>query len=271
MKIQAAFLLLALILPFTSTSAPTRAPTRAPTPHPTQYVPSVIAAGEPVGDWPMLTVPVMFHVHHMLDGTGNVSLARLTENINQLNRAFSAQEARQADYAKATDAKIRFKLHAVMYVANDTWHNLCALTSTVSAVRPAVQLPPARYLNIYICHNSANLGLSWLPYVQWFKDYTDENHYAMSVIIHHELVSINNVFKGRWSQGDIMTHEAGHFFGLKHTYESGCWGTEANSDYLGGLGFAFFVCLIDQSTDRRCILLLLLQYGYVRGHPEDLR
>lgn len=168
----------------------------------------------------LLTQPVSFIVLYRSDGTGNVTRDRLFQQVNQLNRAFSGLEARNAKYPKWRDAKIQFVLHGIQYVENDRYFELCALPSVIREYRPKYQMDPRINLNIYVCWCKYMLGSAFLPYDYFLGDPITEGHFAKGIIIHHELLPGGP--SKLYTQGDIGTHEVGHFYGLKHPYQDGC-------------------------------------------------
>jgi hypothetical protein len=185
---------------------------------------------------PMVTQPVVFHVLHKHDGTGKVPQEALVEQVEQLNAAFSASEAKAKGYAKAKDANIRFTFRSANYVENDDYHNLCALKSWQDKIKKELAVDPAHNLNVYVCYVVA-LGLAWLPYQAYKSPWTHqiwdplpEDHYFLGVLVHHELLPGSTVGNGKWSQGDLLVHEVGHHYGLMHPYEGDCYGTEELSD-----------------------------------------
>jgi hypothetical protein len=177
--------------------------------------------------FPMITQPVSFVNFYKKDGTGKRPYIDFVNQVKQLNNAYSGSEA-----GKGADTRIRFELAGVRYVQNDDYFNYCALPTIIAKSRPRYMMDGSRHLNVYVCWCQSNLGLSWLPYDSWYRQSTDETHYALGTIIHHELLPGNNFKGGLWKQGDILTHEVGHFYGLKHPYQGDCDGSEDNSDQI---------------------------------------
>jgi len=197
-----------------------------------QILKEAAANGGNRADFPRIVQPVSFINFVMKDGTGRVSYSAMQKQIDQLNAAYSGQEARDGGYSKPTDSNIRFKLAGVRYVVNDDFFNLCTLPSYIVQYRPKYMMNGARHLNIYVCWDQNNLGNAWLPYDSWYGQNTDENHYALGAIVHWNLLPGNTFKGGLWSKGNIATHEVGHCFGLRHPYEGDCYGSETNSDQI---------------------------------------
>lgn len=179
---------------------------------------------------PVIYQPISFTIFYKRDGTGMVNYTSLVKQIHQLNHAFSGEEARLAKYKRATDAGVRFTLASVRYVQHDEWFDLCTLPSEFKKYRPLYMTDPAIHLNVYICWNANSLGLAWLPYDSWYRDPISESHYSLGISLHHQLLPGNTFKGGLWAKGNILTHEVGHCYGLKHPYEGDCFGNETNSD-----------------------------------------
>lgn len=176
--------------------------------------------------------PLSFINFYQSDGLGRVSYESIQAQVDQLNRAFSGTEAQLGKYPKPTDSGIRFSLAGVRYVENDNYFNLCGLPSEINVYRPRYMMDGSKHLNIYICWCQYNLGLAWLPYDSWYHQPIRENHYALGAIVHWELLPGNTFNKGLWYKGNILTHEVGHTYGLRHPYEGDCLGNETNSDQI---------------------------------------
>jgi len=159
--------------------------------------------------FPVIVQPVSFVNFIKKDGTGRNTYAAFQAQIDQLNAAYSAQDAR-GKYGDATDTRIRFKLAGVRYVVNDDYFNYCSLPTIIARSRPRYMMDGARHLNVYVCWCQLNLGLAWLPQDSWFRQNTGESHYALGTIVHHELLPGNNFRGGLWKKGNILTHEVGH-------------------------------------------------------------
>jgi hypothetical protein len=155
----------------------------------------------------------------MTDGTGRVSYDTIMKQIDQLNSAYSGQEARAGGYDKATDSKIRFKLAGVRYVVNNDYFNLCTLPTVAAQSRPKYMMAGDRHANVYVCWCANNLGMSWLPYDSWYHQLTGEDHYALGAVVHWQLLTGNTFNNGMWSKGNILTHEIGHFYGVRAKFD----------------------------------------------------
>jgi hypothetical protein len=183
-------------------------------------------------DFPLIIQPISFVNFVKRDGTGRVSFDKIQRQVDQLNAAFSGSDARAAQYSKATDSNIRFRLAGVRYVVNDDYFDLCTLPTTIGIIRPRYMMSGAVHLNVYICWCEHNLGLAWLPYDSWFRQNTDESHYALGATVHWELFPGSTARGGLYNKGNILTHELGHCFGLRHPYQGDCFGDESNSDQI---------------------------------------
>ena len=172
-----------------------------------------------------LMIPIVFVVFYKTDGTGKVPISRLQSQVDQLNRAFSGAEG-------GRDSGIRFTLFEPIYDENDDYHRYCALYNYQIAMKKFYSKNPEKYYYVYVCQCTSALGLSWLPYQSVGGKPITESHYMLGSIVHWDLLPGGNMLKGRFRQGDILTHETGHHLGLRHIYEGGCIGDESVSDNI---------------------------------------
>lgn len=171
--------------------------------------------------------PITFiNFYRKSDGIGKVSYDQIKKQVDVLNDAFSGNDARRAKYKQVRDTNIRFQLVGVRFVANDEYHELCILPSMIAKIRPLYMMDPQRHLNVYICWNENMLGSAYLPDQGFFGKLVDESHYIHGAIIHYDLLPGNTFKKALWSQGKILVHEIGHFYGLRHPYDGDCLGSD---------------------------------------------
>jgi hypothetical protein len=149
-------------------------------------------------------VPV--YVHVMLDeqGNGDVTQQQIDDQIDVLNNTYAGGESRAA-----ADTGFTFTLAGVDRYRNDTWHRDGASNQYRSLTRQG----GANALNIWLV-DFKYLGIATFPW-----DYS--NHPRVDGIrVHFDSLpggSIEN-----FNLGETATHEAGHWFGLYHTFQGGC-------------------------------------------------
>jgi hypothetical protein len=78
--------------------------------------------------------------------------------------------------------------------------------------KEALAVDPANTLNIYTGRPSGALGWSYFPW-----NYP-ESSYMHGIVLDYTLLPGGSVER----EGDAAVHEAGHYFGLYHTFQGGC-------------------------------------------------
>ena len=143
-----------------------------------------------------VTVPVYFHVMRDDAGRGDVTNRQINQQIAVLNSDFS-------------DTPYSFTLAGVDRYNNTTWH-----TDHQSAgYRSQTRQGGANALNIWLV-DFKYLGIATFPW-----DYAD--HPRIDGI----RVNVGSLPGGpitHFNLGETATHEAGHWFGLYHTFQGGC-------------------------------------------------
>ncbi|MFD7368402.1 zinc metalloprotease [Nocardiopsis alba] len=166
---------------------------------------------------PPYTVPVVVHVISAEDGSGNVTDARVREQIDVMNRAY------RGDYAQGsegTDTGFRFELSDVTRSVNDDWfHRFRQYDDTI---RSQLRQGGPETLNIY----TADLGSGLLGYSTFPQDYRAAPERDGVAIAHDTLPGGD---RDRFNEGHTGTHEVGHWLGLFHTFQNGC---ESPGDYV---------------------------------------
>ncbi len=206
----------------------------------------------------IVTIPVVFHIIHtgQTVGTGaNISAAAIQQQLIQLNKDFGNQN--NSPYAVAADMEIRFALattdpsgnilaepgidringssagfgagpYTVGYAnpANN------ALTNTI---KPTTIWDANRYLNIWVLNmESSILGIATFPGMSGLSGLNDsETASTAGVAVIPSSVGSEFVPTGgcaaQFGKGRTLTHELGHFFGLRHIWGDATCGT----DYCG--------------------------------------
>lgn len=160
-----------------------------------------------------VTVRVHFHVITTSDGGGDVS-ALVPAQIAVLNQAYAA-------------SNFKFKLASVETVANDDWFFSEAGSPEEVAMKAALRRGGAAALNVYSTLGDVYLGWATFP-----KYYRQDPLYDGIVVYYATLPGTgfepedvtgeepDGIFQ--YDEGDTLTHEAGHWLGLFHTFQGGC-------------------------------------------------
>jgi hypothetical protein len=147
-------------------------------------------------------IPVHFHVLTTNSGAGDVSDARLDAQLAVLNAAYAG-------------SGFSFVKHGYTRTKNTTWYNGCAKTTIERQIRKALAVDPAHVFNVYSC----GLGGGLLGRAT-FPSYYPEGSYMHGVVVLN--ASVTGGSATNYNAGDTLTHEAGHYLGLYHTFQGGC-------------------------------------------------
>ncbi len=154
------------------------------------------------------SVPVYIHVMLDKNGAGDVTQTQINNQIAVLNKTFAGQEAPGV----AANTGFTFTLAGVNRFYNTQWHNDRQSTTYRSQTRQG----GANALNIWLVDFSY-LGIATFPW-----------DYAKSPSIDGIRVNYGSLPGGpiaNYNLGETATHEAGHWFGLYHTFQGGCTAT----------------------------------------------
>ncbi|WP_350278619.1 zinc metalloprotease [Kribbella sp. HUAS MG21] len=153
------------------------------------------------------SVPVYVHVMRSTSGAGDVTDSQITQQIAELNENFAGQESTQA-----ANTGFSFYLAGTYRYNNNQWHNDRQSTQYRSQTRKG----GANALNIWLVDFSY-LGIATFPW-----------DYARNPKIDGIRVQYSSLPGGtatNYDLGKTATHEAGHWFGLYHTFQGGCTST----------------------------------------------
>ena len=142
------------------------------------------------------TVPVHFHVMRDAAGRGNVTNRQIRRQIAVLNRHYSS-------------FAYRFNLVSIHRYKNTVWHQ----DGQSARYRGRTRKGGARALNIWLV-DFPYLGIATFPW-----DY--RKHPRIDGIrVHYDSLPGGKI--ANFNLGGTATHEAGHWFGLFHTFQGGC-------------------------------------------------
>ena len=152
-------------------------------------------------------VPVYIHKMLSASGAGDVTDQQITAQIAELNQDFAGQES-----SVAADTGFTFTLAGVDAYYNNAWHQ----DKQSSTYRKKTRLGGKNALNIWLLDFNY-LGIATFPW-----------DYARQPGIDGIRVQYSSLPGGsatNYNDGKTATHEAGHWFGLYHTFQGGCTAT----------------------------------------------
>jgi hypothetical protein len=148
------------------------------------------------------TIVVAFHVLH--DGpSGLLTQAQVNAQIQELN----------ANYATHG---YQFVLGQLDFTNNPSWFDL-QTDADEFALKQALAVSPAHTLNIYSCIPFGYLGFAYYP------SSFPENSFEHGVFIDYRTLPGSGFVP--FDLGRTATHEVGHYLGLLHTFDGGCFGS----------------------------------------------
>jgi len=154
------------------------------------------------------TVDVYFHV--ITNGsTGDLTTAQINEQMRVLNKTYGGQEG--GAYTGFT-----FRLAGVDRTDNARWYG--AKPGAEHDFKKALKRGDDGDLNVYTTSGYVYLGWAYYPSV------TDTNQdYLDGIVIDWRTVpGASDAYAGAYDLGETLTHEAGHWLNLAHTFENGC-------------------------------------------------
>ena len=154
------------------------------------------------------TVNVYFHV--ISNGTeGSVSMGTLAQQMNVLGKGFAGQ------YGGA-DTGFDYDLAGVDYTTNAAWFDAGPGSKAEAEMKQALKLGGPGDMNVYTTSGNAYLGWAYYPSIVG-----SAQEYLDGVVIDYRSLP-GGPYGDAYSLGGTLTHEAGHWFGLAHTFDGGC-------------------------------------------------
>ncbi|KAK7013185.1 Metalloprotease [Favolaschia claudopus] len=147
-------------------------------------------------------------------GASGLTIINISDQINVLN----------SDYR---DGSIRFTLvETTRNHQRRLVRQCCPQHAQQSAMKSALRKGGARDLNIYSVGFNSGQGKGLLGYSTFPWQYSS-NRKDDGVVIQYSTVPGGSM--SNYNEGRTLTHEAGHWFGLYHTFQGGCNGS---GDYV---------------------------------------
>ncbi|KAL5489715.1 hypothetical protein ACEPAI_4547 [Sanghuangporus weigelae] len=157
------------------------------------------------------TISVYFHVisESSTEAGGNVPDSQIQEQIAVLN----------ADYA---DSGLSFTLAATTRTVNSDWFNNAGPESSQQdEMKESLREGGAADLNVYTVGFTSGSGAGLLGYSTFPRSYDSYPTDDGVVILFSSLPGGSTA---NYNEGRTLTHEAGHWVGLYHTFQGGCSG-----------------------------------------------
>ena len=173
---------------------------------------------------------VAWHVIYASSGQGNISDATIENAVNGLNSAYNET------------FNYYFTLDTVTRTMSDEWFTVTSESGATysaqeTAMRDSLSIDPVHYYNIYsvktLPTSEGWITLGWNYFPMW----NIESSIWQGTTIHYSYIN-----------GGTLPHEAGHYVGLFHTFQGGCFGTnDAVDDTPAMAEDAIYSC--NQSQD----------------------
>ncbi|EBM0725595.1 zinc metalloprotease, partial [Salmonella enterica subsp. enterica serovar Senftenberg] len=141
----------------------------------------------------------------------------IAAQMKVLNDSYSGATA-----ADAADTPFRFSLQQTTWTVNPAWYTVVP-GKNERDMKKSLYTGDARTLNVY----AADIGGGLLGWAYFPKGYNHGRDYIDGVVMLDE--SMPGGTAGKYSLGDTLTHEVGHWLMLEHTFAHGC---SASGDYV---------------------------------------
>ncbi len=163
-----------------------------------------------------VTVPVYWHV--VTDGAvGALANTQIQSQIGVLNQAFSGG-------AGGAGTGFQFSIAGITRTSNAVWYRSQS-AGAEHEMKRALKQGGDNTLNIYSTSGGAYLGYAYLPEITE----TAQAYLDGILIDWRTMPGLSDEYEGVSDEGDTLTHEAGHWLNLEHTFFGQC---NKNGDFV---------------------------------------
>jgi hypothetical protein len=164
------------------------------------------------------TVPVYFHV--ITDGAvGDLTTKQINDQVAVLDDTFDGGEG-------GARTGFSFRLAGVTRTDNAAWFAAGPGGVDQNSMKKSLRQGGTDALNVYSTTAGAYLGWAYLPDI---LTKPGQAHLDGIVISWETVPGASTTFEGRYDLGETLTHEAGHWLNLEHTFYGGC---NAKGDFV---------------------------------------
>lgn len=164
-----------------------------------------------------ITVPVVIHEVQSTRGTGQISDETWARQIREVNQNFNGGES-----PRASQSGFRFELLVVNEYVNNNWfRNVEPGSSVDRRMKRTTRQGGYGTLNVWSVDPEGLLGFATFPSARPRDIRTD------GIVINYG--SVPGGYIENYNLGKTLTHEAGHWLGLFHTFQGGC---TADNDFV---------------------------------------
>jgi hypothetical protein len=166
---------------------------------------------------------------------------QIARQVQVLNNAYAGTGA--ADPSGNTPFRFAYDARTTTWTVNQAWSTMQPGTRAEENAKRALHTGGPATLNIYVANIGGGL-LGWATFPE--ADFGNGLFYDGVVMLDE---SMPGGTASPYNQGDTATHEVGHWLGLYHTFEGGCFGP---GDYVADTPYEAepaFECAVDAGRD----------------------
>ena len=173
-------------------------------------------------------IPTVVHMLQSSTAPSSRTDAEWTAMVNAqmkvLNDSFSGAAEPAGHEAEGSDTPFRFDLASIDFVKKDAWYHVTVSSKAERDMKRALHAGSSETLNVYVGDIGDNL-LGWAYFPREISN--NGRNYLDGVVMLDE--SMPGGTAGKYSLGDTLPHEVGHWLALHHTFQAGC---SASNDFV---------------------------------------